>query len=190
MLLSDELRNCDFGDKRLTQRVMSLADTISENPECSINAACGSFAASKAAYRFFQNAKVNPKAILNGHSVSAYSRIAACAGRILIVQDTTDLIYTQFPSVQGLGQRLQAREGFKGGVNGILLHSSLALSAEGVPLGLLKQTFFTYDQIKENRGQDEVNVRGLNKKIPIDQKASFRWIDHLTETNETLSSMS
>ncbi len=189
MLLSDEFRVSNFGDKRLTQRVMNLADTISENPECSINAACGSFAASKAAYRFLQNEKVNPRAILKNHSDNTLSRANACEERVLIIQDTTDLIYTQFPSVKGLGQRLHAKDGYKGGVNGLLLHSSLAVRADGVPLGLLKQTFFTYDEIRENREQDEVNVPGLNKKTPIEKKASFRWIDHLMETSKALGSI-
>lgn len=190
MLLSSEFKSCDFGDKRLTDRVISLATSISENPECSINAASGSFAASKAAYRFFQNEKVNPATILSKHGENTLERAKSCHSRVLVVQDTTDLIYTQFPSIQDLGQRLKAREGYKVGVSGLLLHSSFVVSAEGVPLGVLKQTFYTYDEVRERRGQSAVNVAGLNKKIPIEQKVSHRWIHHLSETSRVLADTS
>lgn len=186
MLLSNEFKTCDFGDKRLTSRIIQLANSISENPECSINAACGSFAASKAAYRFFQNEKVNPNSILDNHVENTLERVRACRSRVLIIQDTTDLIYTHFPSIEDLGQRLRGRGAAKTGVSGILLHSSFAVSSDGVPLGVLKQTYYTYDEVRENRGQVGCNIRGLNKKIPIEQKASHRWIEHLVEASNHL----
>jgi hypothetical protein len=187
--VADELRNCNFGDKRLTKRAMSLGDSVSQNPEYSINAACGSFSASKAAYRFFQNKKVNPTSILSGHLQETLIRSAAIASKILVIQDTTDLIYTKYPSIQGLGHRLKSNASFSDSVKGILLHSSLAVTFEGVPLGILKQTFFTYDEMREKRQQDSVNIRGINKKLPIDKKASFRWVDHFIETNKSLKSI-
>lgn len=186
--LAYEFEGCEFGDKRLTRRVTNLADSLSENPELSINAACGSFAASKAAYRFLQNQKVTPAQIMKGHLQNTRDRIADCHSRILIVQDTTDLIYTQFPSIQDLGTRLRSEKGYKNDVSGIMLHTSFAVSAEGIPLGILKQTTFTNDEIREKRGQNEVCVRGINKSIPIEQKGSYRWIDHLTTANQSVGS--
>lgn len=111
MLLSSEFKNCDFGDKRLTDRVINLANSISANPECSINAASGSFSASKAAYRFFQNEKVNPNAILGKHVENTLERAKACHSRVLVIQDTTDLIYTQFPSFRTLAKGLKLEKG-------------------------------------------------------------------------------
>lgn len=187
-LLADEFKDCMFGDKRLARRVVNLANSISENPETSINAACGSFAASKAAYRFLQNQKVNPVQIMRGHLQKTKDRIADCPSRVLLIQDTTDLIYTQFPSIQNLGIKMRSKDGYKNDVCGLMLHTTFAVSAEGIPLGILKQTSFTYDEIKEKRGQEETCVRGINKNLPIEQKASYRWIDHLTETNERVGS--
>lgn len=184
--LADEFDGCEFGDKRLLRRVVSLAESISENPEASINAACGSFAASKAAYRFLQNQKVTPGQIIKGHLQKARDRLGNCPSRVLIIQDTTDLIYTQFPSIQNLGVKLRSREGYGSDVCGLMVHSSFAVSGEGVPLGILKQTTFTYDEIREKRGQNEVCVRGINKDMPIEQKASYRWIEHMTAVNQTI----
>jgi hypothetical protein len=185
--LAAEFGSCDLPDQRLTKRLIGLMETISENPELSINAACGSFAASKAAYRFLQNPKVTPKSIMVSHQLKTKERCSAKAARILVVQDTTDLIYTQFPSIQDLGIKMRSKEGFDNDVRGVMLHTSFAVSAEGVPLGILKQTTFTHDQVKARRGQSATFVRGINKTIPIEQKASNRWIEHLKETNEICS---
>ena len=183
-MLADEFTSCSLSDQRLTKRLINLVESISENPELSINAACGSFAASKAAYRFLQNPNVTPAAIMGSHTLKTKERCAEKAGRILLVQDTTDLIYTQYTSIQDLGVKMRSKEGFDNDVRGLMLHTSFALSAEGVPLGILKQTTFTYDQIKSKRGQTETCVRGINKTIPIEEKASYRWIEHLKEPNQ------
>ena len=74
-------------------------------------------------------------------------------------------------------------------MKGILLHSSFAVNSDGVPLGLLKQTFFICDDLREKRQQEGINIRGINKKIPIEQKARFRWIDHFIDTNNALKSV-
>src|SRR3989338_4008129 len=183
--LADELSNCKFGDKRLTSRVISLCTSISENPELSINSACGSFEQSKAAYRFLDNDKVNTSNILSAHVQKTCDRIAASSGDIIVIQDTTDLIYTQFPSISDLGERIKSA-GYGSSVKGILLHTSLAVDPAGVPLGVLKQTFFTYDegQVRKRRSQTERNVVGITKQLPIEQKSSFRWIDHFHQTEK------
>jgi hypothetical protein len=182
--LSAEFAYCDLDDRRLNKRLVKLMESISENPELSINAACGSFADSKAAYRFFQNPKITPEAIMASHRLRTKERCADMPKRILIVQDTTDLIYTHFPSTEDLGIKMRSKEGFNHDVRGVMLHTSFAISSEGVPLGILKQTTFTYDQIKAKRGQTETFVRGINKTVPIEEKASHRWIEHLKDAKE------
>ena len=90
----------------------------------------------------------------------------------LAIQNTTDLIYTKFPSLKGLGQRLKASKGYEKGVNGLLLHTTLAVSMECVPLGIAKQTSFTFDEVKKKRGHDASNRRGIHKDFPITEKTS------------------
>ena len=182
--VGDELSGCDFGDVRLTSRIVKLASSICDNPEASINAACGSFADSKGAYRFLQNDKVKPEKILASHLNNTWLRMGLESEPILAIQDTTDLIYTKFPSIKGLGQRLKASKGYEKGVTGLLLHTTLAASMEGVPLGIAKQTYFTFDDVKKNRGQDASNKRGIQKDFPITEKASYRWLDHLQALNK------
>jgi hypothetical protein len=48
----------DLGDKQRTARLIKLCGQLSAMPESSINQACGDWAETKAAYRFFQNDNV------------------------------------------------------------------------------------------------------------------------------------
>lgn len=186
--IEDELKKCDFNDKRLTERAALLGKTFSENPELSINAACGSAEESKAAYRFFQNSKVTPCKILSNHIDNTLARIKETKNDILIIQDTTDLIYTQFPSISGMGVN-HTDEHFSSEVRGIRLHSSFAVDLFGVPLGILKQSFFTHEDYRSARNQAESNIEMVNKHISIEKKESYRWIEHLKEAKQLTQSL-
>ena len=180
-----EFFNCEFGDSRLTRRVMAVSESLSKNPELSINASCGSFTESKAAYRLFQNPKICQENLISGHISKTLERINQQKSMVLVIQDTTDLIYTQFPSIKGLGHRSQC-EGYASAVKGIMLHTSLAVTADGLPLGILKQTYFTYDDARKNRGQEDTNRKGVNRLFPIEKKSSFRWIQHFEEIEKEI----
>ncbi len=49
----NEFGDAVLGDKRLTDRLVKIADSLISLPESSINEACGSWSEAKAAYRFF-----------------------------------------------------------------------------------------------------------------------------------------
>ena len=48
-----EFSGLDFGDTRLDERLLSIADALAVQPMSSLNTACEDWAATKAAYRFF-----------------------------------------------------------------------------------------------------------------------------------------
>ena len=62
-----EFGEVDCHDKRLTHRLLKLADSFAESPENSINQACESWSETKAAYRFFQNDNISESKILAQH---------------------------------------------------------------------------------------------------------------------------
>ena len=187
--VAQELRGCDFGDKRLTKRAVSLGVSLSNHPEASINAACGSHDESKAAYRFFRNESVTPRSILESHTAKCIERMKICKSDVLLVQDTTNLDYTSFSSIEGLGNQ-QKKEGYLSATKGMMLHNSLAVTKDGVPLGLLKQSFFTYEDYREKRAQKKSSPKGTHKNTPIEKKKSFRWIEHFEETHELSKELS
>lgn len=186
LAVESEFHGCEFGDKRLNKRVKNLASTISENPETSLHAACGSATDSKAAYRFLQSEKVRPSGLLSAHVSKTVERIAEQNDDILIVHDTTDLIYTHYPSVEDLGV-LHKAKGFEGGVKGMMLHNSIAVTRSGVPLGVLRQTFYTNEDYRDKKGTTDINVRDAHKRVPIDKKKSYRWIEHFNSTEDLLA---
>ncbi|NEP28059.1 MAG: IS4 family transposase [Moorea sp. SIO3I6] len=84
------------------------------------------------------------------------------AGVVLAIQDTTDLEYTTHEATKGLGYINQTIQ------QGIKVHSCLAVSVQGEPLGLLHQQSWTR---KHRSGKKKER-----KKKPIQEKESYRWL--------------
>ncbi len=91
----EELSAATLPDKRLARRLRRLLDQLSVAPGKPIPAACGDWAATKAAYRFFDNPRVTEHSVLAGHFAATAARVAANKGPILILQDTTEFIYNR-----------------------------------------------------------------------------------------------
>ena len=50
---AEELRYADLGDKRLNRRLIDIVETLSAKPTVSVPQACGTWAKTKAVYRFW-----------------------------------------------------------------------------------------------------------------------------------------
>jgi hypothetical protein len=97
-----ELGRAELGDTRRTQRLIQLAAQRGAQPNASIPQACGNPAATKAAYRFYENQAIEGHAILFSHQQATLERLAQ-EKIVLAVQDTTQLDYTDHPATTGLG---------------------------------------------------------------------------------------
>ena len=86
----------------------------------------------KAAYRFFDNDGIAPQDILQSHVEATYTRLGAVPV-VLAVQETTAVNWTRHPATQGLGPLGHTA------CHGLLVHTTLAITPERVPLGLLAQ---------------------------------------------------
>jgi hypothetical protein len=62
-----ELEGIDLKDKRLNERSKRLLNSFWEDPLASVNAAMHGWDESAAAYRFFDNDRIEPKEILRPH---------------------------------------------------------------------------------------------------------------------------
>lgn len=106
-----ELRSVKLGDRRLNRRLAVLVESLAARPEARVPQAAGSWAAAKAAYRFWDNDRVSPEAILAAHRDSVCARLPEI-GPILAIQDSTALDWTTHPATSGLGYlRTAARSG-------------------------------------------------------------------------------
>ena len=92
----------------------------------------------------FDNPKVTPAKLLEPHQASTWER---CASEpiVLIAQDTTYFNFTSYAATTGMGPMGSGTE------QGFLLHSALALTTDGVPLGLIAQIAWARDP--ETRGK-------------------------------------
>jgi len=158
-----ETRAADFGDKRLTRRAGMTVETLGKNPGASIPEACETTAEKKAVYRFTSNEKVTGEKILEPHSEETAKRIAE-QGRVLVIQDTTELNFTQHKQTSGLGPLDYPV------CQGLKVHTCFAVSVDGVPLG-------TIDQLVWARDSKAVGKKHQRSKRETKDKESQRWID-------------
>ena len=139
--IDQELAGCQFEDMRLVKRFRKLLEQLSDGKGESIPFACQDWANTKAAYRFLANKRVKEDTILAGHFQSTRDRFAATDpdSPILILHDTTEFTYSR-TDVKSIGVLHKSFTGkTKRGrlqhftVCGILMHSSLAVTTEGLP---------------------------------------------------------
>src|SRR5215831_5525415 len=160
-----EFADAELGDLRRTQRVVELATALAQHPTASLPEACGTGAMLKAAYRFFSNDAIAPQDLLRSHSEATYSRLAQVP-LVLAVQDTTEVDWTSHLATQGLGPLGHTA------CQGLHVHSTLAVTPERVPLGLLAQQVWARDPA-------DVGKRARRKQLPISQKESQKWLHSL-----------
>jgi hypothetical protein len=160
-----ECADAELGDLRRTQRLVQLAHVLAQRPGAALPEACGSGAMLKAAYRFFTNDAMTPDAMLQSHIEATYGRLNAVP-IVLAVQDTTEANWTNVRVTEGFGPLGNTA------CHGLLVHTTLAMTPERVPLGLLAQQVWA-------RAPDDIGKRARRKQWPISQKASHKWLHSL-----------
>ena len=140
----EEFGRVELGDARLRDRLITLARSFYKNPLANIPEACGSPAATLAAYRFFKHPAVSMESTFSGHYEATTERIRQHQGVILAAQDTTSLNYHSHPATKDLG-KIDAK-----GTMGLLVHDTMAFTTEGVPLGLIDVQCWAREE-KKNR---------------------------------------
>src|SRR3982750_680068 len=185
-----EIAGCSFPDQRLRQRLQQLLQQFSSGLGESIPFACQDWASTKAAYRFLSNPRVNEQAILAGHFESTRSRFAATGSPLLILHDTTEFTFARNDRAPvGLLHKSFRRKGKKGRplhsvVCGILMYSSLALTPDGLPLGLAALKFWSRKKFK---GTNALKRKVNRTRVPIEEKESFRWLENVRQSTALFS---
>jgi hypothetical protein len=175
-----EIAGCEFRDERLAKRFRKLLGRIGSAMGQSIPLACQDWANTKAAYRFFSNERVSEEQILAGHFLSTRDRIAANGGPVLVLHDTTEFSFQrENPNAIGLTKRVASHT-----VCGILMHSSLAVTMEGIPLGLAAIKFWTRKKFK---GTAALKKKINPTRVPIEKKESVRWLENLKQATELVA---
>ena len=187
--IDEELEGCEFRDSRLKKRLLQIVTQLASRVGESLPTACQDWANTKAAYRFFSNPNLTEGEILAGHLQSTRERFEATSGLVLVLHDTTEITYKRAsPAKIGYTRKCANRKGLfdnpiKRAMCGILMHSSLVLTTEGLPLGFSAKKFWSRPKFK--------NAKALYRKrnatrIPIEEKESYRWVENLRSSNASL----
>jgi hypothetical protein len=90
---------------------------------------------------------------------------------ILAVQDTTSVNYDSLQHMEGLGY-------ISDKTMGVNIHSGLAVTPEGLVLGVLEQTGYNRAEAKNTS-----RTREQRKNRPITEKESNRWLETMENAN-------
>ena len=165
--VEQEFSDTPFRDPRLHERLIVMLKDFWSRPQGSILQACsGSVPKVRAAYRFLNHQAVTMEKILQPHIASTVERIReACADSVVLaVQDTTTLNYTARLQTDGLGYIGTSPDG----AQGYLVHDTLALTPEGLALGLL--------DVQAWARKNEDFGKKKQKSRPIEAKESIKWL--------------
>jgi len=174
-----------FKDARLGRRCAELLRRLSDRVGGTIPLACQDWANTKAAYRFFANPKVEEGEILSGHFAATKMRYAESEGPVLLLQDTTEFTYQRrnphdvgFTKAINSGRDKNERIRHHA-VCGILMHSSLAVSEDGLPFGLAAVKFWNREKFK---GTAQLKRKINPTRVPIETKESIRWLENIRQS--------
>ena len=184
-----EVRAATFADARLHRRFASLLGQLASGAGSSIPQACGDWAGAKAAYRFLVNRRVSEADILGGHHEATRERIRTCPGMVLLVQDTTEFVYRRASTTAiGITKSVNSGRDADGRwrhhtLCGLLMHTTLAIAENGVPLGVTALKVWTRSKFKGTAALKRV----VNPtRVPIEGKESIRWLDSLRQSVERI----
>jgi hypothetical protein len=177
---ADALGETTLGDPRRRARVLSLVRALTAQPGASVSQAYhGAWAPTVAAYRLLANPHLDPAEVLASVG-AATGRRAAAQSLLLLVQDTTEMRPTSPQRCQGLGPLANPE------AQGWWLHTMLAITPDGLPLGLLGQQIWTRDA-------GAPPSRPERYRTPIEGKESARWLQsvltaqrHLDPAQQTI----
>jgi hypothetical protein len=178
-----EFGGAPLGDKRLSQRLVEIGLNKAAHPGSSYcGAAQGELPKVKAYYRFIEQpdeGAVTPPNIRLPHREQTIRRMKA-ERTVLCVQDGSDLNYSRLTDCTGLGDIGTNQTGATSA--GLHLHSTLALTEDGLPLGVLQSRCTAPEFDGDQKTKKPIN-------IPIEEKKTFAWIEGIRDCMELKAQM-
>ena len=97
----NELAAGRLGDQRLDERRDRVLAVLEQQPDRGFPDACGNVAEVEAFYRFLRNPRVSLEAVVAPHVAATHARCAAI-GEVLVLHDTTDMVFAGEATRPGL----------------------------------------------------------------------------------------
>ena len=167
-----EFGHAQLGDTRRTQRLVRIAAQASHQPAATVAQIFANAPDERqTAYDFFENEDVPAFQIARAHH-QATARRSLGERFVFLAVDGGSLQYDDPEGERGMG-RIGTN---KNGAKGLKTMLGLAISPQGVPLGLLGQAFWTRDN----------NKRKPHASRPISDKETRYWHDVISQAQSTL----
>jgi hypothetical protein len=167
-----EFAHARLGDSRRDRRLVCIAARAAEHPNGVITEVFANQEAERAAaYDFFENPAVHAEDIAWAHH-RATARRCAGASFVFVPVDGSSLSFSDPEGHKGLGF-IGSR---KAGARGLKVMTAIAVSFEGVPLGVLGQAWW---------------LRGARAQVPhakrtVDQKETRYWLEVPAQAQQAL----
>ena len=163
--IGQEMATAALGDQRLNRRLRQILTRCFAQPMASLKASMRGWAEMVAAYRFFDHEMVTVENILAPHRAAIQERVKHHS-RVLVIQNTTEIDYTQKKELKGSGPlSTDTRRGF-------FAHTQYVVSAQGLPLGVWHSDI--YARTLDPKRPDKENDR---KQRPLEERESYRWVE-------------
>lgn len=166
-----------FGDKRIDARANLLLSTMITNGSSVVNKCCAKHTEKIGSYRMLNNNRCSENELKQSLYNSCVRNIES--QHLLCIQDTTEISYfahkdriNKFDS--NIGRLHDTNIGY-------FCHPTLVVDAlHNMPIGFCSVKLWNREWEKPNK-----DPRGY-KKLPIEEKESYRWISSVTESRENL----
>jgi len=168
-----EFAGAELPDPRFRTSVTNNAENLASNTGASYSAAVG-HGGRQAARRLYKNERTTVQGLIKGHVQQTAAR---CAEHelVLCIQDTTILDYSHHRSKTGLGP-ISSNDYSRG----LLAHSVLAVTPDGLPLGVLGLNIWA-------REECETPKRLSKRERETSEKESGKWLQGLHAVNDALA---
>ena len=159
-----EVFGVQLWDPRCRNTLASALQRLGEHAQLSFSRALGS--QRKAISRILHHKDTRAHDLLRGH-IGATSLRCQNAGFVLIASDTTSADFTTHPATTGLGLVSDKKH-----QKGFLIHTALAMTPAGIPLGVLHQHSWVRDPQADSTAKER-------RKRGFDEKESYKWVQAL-----------
>ena len=172
--MREEFSGLDLNSSRLDKRFIMTMSKLSEQPDKSIWSSSENRAEAKAIYRMLNNDKLDLDKILRTHKEATFNRMLKEERTVLAIQDTTSLNYNTHKKTEGIGY-------ISSNTLGVNIHSCIAVSTDGLVLGVLDQMSYNREEAKNTSLS-----KCAKKRRDLEEKESFRWLESLRKSMDSI----
>jgi hypothetical protein len=170
----EEFGHAKLGDVRRTRRAVLMFRRVAERPEGTVSGVFEKGEEREAAYRFLESDKIDTEELERSRGIACARRIEAHHGMCIVPFDQTSIHLHDHTGALGFGSVGTRRAGARG----VHVLTALALTEQGLPLGILDQLYFLRNEEPSPRRRAG-GGRTKSDRRPRAERESQHLIEHL-----------